>query len=83
MNGRRNIFTLIQGLCQQDGSIQQLGVTEHIHGHLLSEQFHHFSLSDDSSTHFCLGLTDSTFAINYVKCSCSIFMTVSLLSVHV
>ena len=39
-------------------------------------------LSDESSRHFCSGLTDLTFAIDYVKCPCSIFVTV-LLSVSI
>jgi len=44
------------------------------------ELHRHFSLSYESSRltrHFCSDLTDLTFAIDDVKCPCSVFVTVS------
>ena len=38
-----------------------------------SQLHRRFSLSDDSSRHFCSGLTGLTFAIDCVKCPCSVF----------
>jgi len=42
-----------------------------------SQLHHRFSLSDESSGHFCSRLTDLTVAVDYVKCPCSVFVTVS------
>jgi len=44
----------------------------------LPSQIHcHFSLSDDSSRHFCSRPNDLTFAINHVNCPCGVLVIVS------
>ena len=46
--------------------------------HQMSELQRHFSFSDDSSRYFFSSLTNVTITTDYVKCPCSVCVTVSL-----